>query len=417
MKSRRKGFLMIDVMVGIVILSVALISIASAHRYLVVETSETEGRTQAIVVAQNELEQVKKYDKFSNLANPGTLSLPINKTVSVGGRNYIVIIDKVNDAQVTAQAAFITPVQVLVTWTSSANGQDTSLRLFSYLYTKPVDTVPEPAKTSYTGWRVLTYTANTEALGEKKHGWLRTTFSKNYKLWANYLGNDMSDLPDDQKYKNYALTSPWSPSGTFNKTDISSLLSNNWNTDPKNPDTINLDYAPLTFGTVVPHDDANNFFRLGAGDYDFSFQMRNDAVLGHDVDSSTSSDYRNPNEWGLPKKDKSYNWDYTQYKFDLYINGVKVAQNITVISSDTSFNSPDPDLNKDTNIQVDNQINGKKVTVTVVKDENGNPVIRFKNVPDNAMNISIKWTNDRYEPGMKYDANPMIANMTLTKKG
>ena len=112
-----------EVLIGTVIIAVALTALALTFSQGTQNTVDSRNRLQALSVAQQELEGLKRYSTLTAL----TASLPAGKNVQVAGIDYTV-----NGAiiSVTAVNSYTTlkPVQLTVSWPP---GQ--SLQIVEYL--------------------------------------------------------------------------------------------------------------------------------------------------------------------------------------------------------------------------------------------------------------------------------------------
>lgn len=136
-KRHKRGFLMVDIIVGIFIISVALVALGAAYRQSTLAMVKIRNRAEALAVAQQKMEYLKRYD--------GT---PLSVAIPSSEFNAATVTGPAGIAQFTVQAQQVTvtsvssltnivPIQVTVTWNeiqgNSSSGQQ-SIRIMEYIY-------------------------------------------------------------------------------------------------------------------------------------------------------------------------------------------------------------------------------------------------------------------------------------------
>ena len=120
---KRRGWVFIDALLGITILALGIVSVIIAVTHNTKEVAFTSNHTKATYLAQQKLEELKKYDG-------GTVApvLPEeNETSGIFNISYAV-------ATKTLPVSNVTPVQVTVTWIEE--GQSNTVNLGAYYYHK-----------------------------------------------------------------------------------------------------------------------------------------------------------------------------------------------------------------------------------------------------------------------------------------
>lgn len=116
----QRGFSMIEVFIAIAIMAIGLISVARFNSFIVQEGNETRSRTEAINLAQDQLEQMRSfidYTGYSALSSGQQTLGPasLNPDIGVAGlhnlytRNWSVSLDAVNPAHAKV-------INVTVSW-------------------------------------------------------------------------------------------------------------------------------------------------------------------------------------------------------------------------------------------------------------------------------------------------------------
>ena len=122
-ESSRRGWVFIDALIGITILALGIIAVIIALTHNTKEVAFTSNHTKATYLAQQKLEQLKKYDG-------GTIAPFLPEEVETSGIfniSYAV-------ATKTLPVNNVTPVQVTVTWTEE--GKTNTVELGAYYYHK-----------------------------------------------------------------------------------------------------------------------------------------------------------------------------------------------------------------------------------------------------------------------------------------
>lgn len=125
----RNGWVFIDAILGVAIVAVALTTITLAYTQTSKATVANTNRTQAIYLAQQELENLK--------VNDGAESFGPLTTKQLGpfrGTTYTVV--SATFAEAGLNDTKIVPVQATVTWSDISSSKENSVKLISYYYLK-----------------------------------------------------------------------------------------------------------------------------------------------------------------------------------------------------------------------------------------------------------------------------------------
>lgn len=122
-QSSRRGWVFIDALLGITILALGIISVILALTHNTKEVAFTSNHTKATYLAQQKLEELKKYDG-------GTTSPVLSEETETSGIFSI----SYAAPTVTLPVSNVTPVQVTVTWTEE--GKTNTVNLGAYYYHK-----------------------------------------------------------------------------------------------------------------------------------------------------------------------------------------------------------------------------------------------------------------------------------------
>jgi Tfp pilus assembly protein PilV len=134
MLNNQKGWLLIDVMVGMVILSVALLAIGAAYQNAVLSASFAKNESTALRIAQQVAEQLKKNDGAESF-DEGTLTI---NTKDVSGNSFSVPVDKIT-YQITLTPHLVSgytnleAVDISVSWPSN-KPKYSPVKLTGYYY-------------------------------------------------------------------------------------------------------------------------------------------------------------------------------------------------------------------------------------------------------------------------------------------
>lgn len=123
MELRRRGWVFIDALLGITILALGIIGVIIALTHNTKEVAFASNHTKATYLAQQKLEELKKYDG-------GTVAPVLPEETETSGTfsiSYAI-------PAVTLPVSNVTPVQVTVTWIE--DGQKSSVNLSAYYYHK-----------------------------------------------------------------------------------------------------------------------------------------------------------------------------------------------------------------------------------------------------------------------------------------
>jgi nitrogen fixation protein FixH len=123
------GWILIDSLLGMVIITTALCALLAAYSQTTHASVESNTNTYATYLAQRELEKLKQYD--------GQIAINITpiSTVTNGSIQYTINTEEVAVAAVTSTTGlntFLRPVQVTVNW--QEGGQTKHLSMMGYYY-------------------------------------------------------------------------------------------------------------------------------------------------------------------------------------------------------------------------------------------------------------------------------------------
>lgn len=149
--SRQSGFALIEILIGVVIISVALMGIAFAWRQSTVTTVSTRNYNQATYYAQLALELLKVNDGQTGIPDSAwnqptfpqgftTNRIPANGIIPAAGTMPQFTVSTVLLTTADAPAASVTlkPVRATVTWqeTGGSGAVTRSVAIVSYYYLK-----------------------------------------------------------------------------------------------------------------------------------------------------------------------------------------------------------------------------------------------------------------------------------------
>ena len=140
--NHQAGFALIDVMLGIAILTVALLGIALAFRQSAVTTVSARNYNQATYYAQQALEKLKVYDGQTTGTWTGTTTIPASGIMPAFTLTTAVLATGDSpeyDSLDSTVKAKLVPVRATVTWREISGGSgnvDRSLKVVSYYYLK-----------------------------------------------------------------------------------------------------------------------------------------------------------------------------------------------------------------------------------------------------------------------------------------
>ena len=137
--NERNGFALLDVLLGIAIISVALVGIAFSWRQSTVTTINVRNYNQATYYAQQALEQLKVYDGQTSLETPSQLTVPAAGNLPA----FKVKTEKVKNtdmpADFTALNSFtdkLVVVKATVEWNEPSGAEPFKLEVLGYYFLK-----------------------------------------------------------------------------------------------------------------------------------------------------------------------------------------------------------------------------------------------------------------------------------------
>lgn len=140
MGGNERGWVLIDALIGLVIVSIALTALAMAYRQSAVVTVSASNQARAVYVAQQAVEELKPNDNNTKSADwPGAIPAPYD--VTVNNVTFRVTystesVTEVNGIVNTAVRERIKPLRVTVSWTEPASGTAASIQTVGYYYMK-----------------------------------------------------------------------------------------------------------------------------------------------------------------------------------------------------------------------------------------------------------------------------------------
>ena len=128
----QKGWILIDSVIGMVILSIAIIALVLTFTQATKGTTASTNRTQATYLAQQTLENLKAQD--GNSAIDTTVISPVGK--------YTIVISTPAVAAITADpnqlSQYLIPYQVTVSWSDTSGGaSNQNIQMVGYCYVNP----------------------------------------------------------------------------------------------------------------------------------------------------------------------------------------------------------------------------------------------------------------------------------------
>ena len=133
MAGNERGWVLIDALIGLVIVSIALTALAIAYRQSVVVTVSASNQARAVYVAQQAVENLKIHDGANQTQFAGYVTA-LNIVKPVDGVTFTATAAEFADAEVAALSPRLRPVRVTVAWTEP--GGNRSINMTSYFYCK-----------------------------------------------------------------------------------------------------------------------------------------------------------------------------------------------------------------------------------------------------------------------------------------
>ena len=131
------GFALVDIILGIAILSVALVGIAFAYRQSTVTTVVARNYNQATYYAQQALEKLKVNDGKTSVSVPDTTW---NQPYAVVSANGLLPVFSVKTELLTVTEvqtlSTLKPVQVTVKWQEPGDATERTISVVGYYYLK-----------------------------------------------------------------------------------------------------------------------------------------------------------------------------------------------------------------------------------------------------------------------------------------
>ena len=127
----QKGWILIDSVIGMVILSIAIIALVVTFTQATKGTTASANRIQATYLAQQTLEKLKAQDGNSTI-DPTVIS-PVGK--------YTIVSEKLTVAAITTDpnqlSKYLVPYQVTVSWSDTSGGTSNNVQMVGYCYVNP----------------------------------------------------------------------------------------------------------------------------------------------------------------------------------------------------------------------------------------------------------------------------------------
>lgn len=387
-----RGFILIDCIVGIVILSVALLAMAQTYKMAVKQVAMTNDDTYAYYIAKQAVEGLKSIDRL-----PPTGTTVLTTAYGTVGNNFATRLQTLQNnttptinnnitytTTFTAKTSYetlsnnIQPVEVKVSWTSATPPQQQrSITILTYCYDQPL-----PPSATFTEFPPPPATPFAHSLDESvqyylskgKFNNLYTPVSTKYQLWADYFGNQYNNITLTQganTYNNQAATEAWDIYGTHGP-GIPIAFNNIPSSKFSTTDILTLQFEAINDPNISP-----NFTSIA-----------------------------------LPT---NYNSLYGGFQFNIVIDGQTIVSKVVILASDTAFNKITPALN------TGSFISGVTITSDGIQIDVSKLPTAIKNTIQNASThtLSIGYLNDAgITPGtgiQGYDSSPTIANISFKK--
>lgn len=129
-----RGWVLIDALIGLVIVSIALTALAVAYRQSAVVTISSSNQARAVYVAQQAVEELKRYDGTNQAQFAGYVTA-LNIVKQVDGVTFTATAAEFADPEVAALAPRVRPVRFRVEWTEPGAGAR-FINVVSYYYFK-----------------------------------------------------------------------------------------------------------------------------------------------------------------------------------------------------------------------------------------------------------------------------------------
>ena len=130
----RRGFMLVDGMVAVLIVAIGLVALALTFTKATGASIMSSDKTKATYLAKESLEYFKKYDGSTTPVTQTMVNQAVSNTdfpaVTTGFSRTI------SASQPNTSNAKLRQLNVVVTWTDSNSGEEDSVTLNSYYYTK-----------------------------------------------------------------------------------------------------------------------------------------------------------------------------------------------------------------------------------------------------------------------------------------
>ncbi|VBB09177.1 Hypothetical protein LUCI_4463 [Lucifera butyrica] len=131
MVKSQKGFLLIDVLIGMLILTIALVSLAYAYTQSVRTSMGSRNYNQAVYLAQKTLEGLKTQDGSNAFSLPASIA-----PITSNGVQYTISLSENGGSMSEPLDANVIPVQVTVKWSEPSSTVQRSVSIENYYYYK-----------------------------------------------------------------------------------------------------------------------------------------------------------------------------------------------------------------------------------------------------------------------------------------
>ena len=124
--SENKGWILVDILVGTIILAVGLVALMAVFTQAGKSTVDSRNRLQAVSIAQQKLEDLKKYSSSADL--PTTTGTTTTQGI------YMVELKRISVPALSTLPKLI-PVQVKLTWQEPGGAGPVTVQIVEYILT------------------------------------------------------------------------------------------------------------------------------------------------------------------------------------------------------------------------------------------------------------------------------------------
>lgn len=133
-KTGNRGFILVDILIGITIITIALVALATAYRQSTVAMIDIRHRTEALAIVGQQLDSYKHFDGVQSTTTPVYYAGTYGVETPITGTPYSITVMQGTPVQNSVNTkAYTVPVTVRVSWTE-AQGGARNLQVTEYLY-------------------------------------------------------------------------------------------------------------------------------------------------------------------------------------------------------------------------------------------------------------------------------------------